>query len=75
MDGWQLPLAPEQAFSLALAQERVGVMQFTSPSESLGMNFVPVVMGAGGGKGDQGDPGVLEPFVDVDAIVLATLFM
>lgn len=72
MDGWQLPLAPEQGFSLALAQERVGVMQFASPSESLGMSFNAVTLGA---EGLPGPPGVLEPFVDVDAIVLATLFM
>lgn len=54
MDGWQLPLAPERAFSLALAQERVGVMQFTSPSESLGMSFNAVVIGTKGDKGDSG---------------------
>ena len=58
MDGWQLPLAPEQGFSLALAQERVGVMRFATPSAAMTMNFVPVVTGAAGGKGDKGDAGV-----------------
>lgn len=57
MDGWQLPLAPEQAFSLALAQERVGVMQFASPSEALGMNFNAVVLGARGLAGEAGTAG------------------
>lgn len=52
MDGWQFQFLPEQAFSLALAQERVGVMQFASPSEPLGMSFNAVVIGA------QGLPGV-----------------
>jgi hypothetical protein len=51
MDGWQLPLAPEQAFSLALAQERVGVMQFATPSEAMTMNFAAVVIGATGERG------------------------
>ena len=55
MDGWQLPLAPEQAFSLALAQERVGVMQFAAPSEAMTMNFAPVVIGA---KGETGATGI-----------------
>jgi hypothetical protein len=52
MDGWQLLLAPEQAFSLALTQERVGVMQFAAPNEVMVMNFVPVVLGAKGDKGE-----------------------
>lgn len=55
MDGWQLPLAPEQGFSLALAQERVGVMQFAAPSEAMTMNFAPVVIGA---KGETGAAGI-----------------
>lgn len=57
MDGWQLPFAPEQAFSLALAQERVGVMQFSTPSEALTMNFAPVVIGAQGKDGAAGVTG------------------
>lgn len=55
MDGWQLPLAPEQAFSLALSQERVGVAQFATPSEVMTMNFATVVLGA---KGEPGPAGV-----------------
>jgi hypothetical protein len=71
MDGWQLPLAPEQGFSLALAQERVGVMQFSTPSEAMTMNFSSVTLGA---RGERGLPGELEPFVDADSLVAATLF-
>lgn len=51
MVGWSLPFAPEQVFSLALAQERVGVMQFATPGEAMTMNFIAVVLGAKGERG------------------------